>query len=304
MDSSKWLITGATGLLGANAAIEISKHHDVVGVARKIPTSSHTPFLEFDLANSVKRGSILDKSGAGVVLHCAAISTHEACESNPELARELNVNASRELAKRAAELGSKFIYISSDAVFDGERGNYSEEDSTSPETTYAKTKLQGEIAVLEENPEALILRVNFYGWSPTGTRSLAEFFVNRLNNAEIAPGFVDVVVSTMYVGTLVSRIQQLVDIKAQGIFHVVNDESTSKFDFGRAIAQRLGVDSDWVTPTFSSEVLSVARGMNTSLNTSKLRDTLHLSTSQSTDLDSFFNDFEYGRPKELKNFLP
>ena len=304
MDSSKWLITGATGLLGANAAIEISKTQDVIGVARNVPASSPTPFIEFDLSNPIGRSSLIDKSEPGVVLHCAALSTHESCESNPTLAWEINVNAARELAKQSADVGSRFIYISTDAVFDGNRGNYSENDLTSPVTTYAKTKYQGEIAVLEENPNALVLRVNFYGWSPTGTRSLAEFFVNKLKQETSAPGFVDVTVSTMYVGTLVSRIQQLVHADARGTFHVANDEPISKFDFGRAIATRLGVDPNSIYPSFSTEVLSVARGMNTSLNTSKLRDKLHLSTSQSEDLDSFFKDFEYGRPGELKNFLP
>lgn len=304
MNPSNWLITGATGLLGANAAIQISQNQEVIGVARKTPKDSSVPFIESDLSKPIDRSSIIERSIAGVVLHCAALSTHESCESNPELAFELNVNAARELAQQSAELGSTFIYISTDAVFDGEKGNYNEEDPTSPVTTYAKTKHQGEVAVLEANPNALVLRVNFYGWSPSGSRSLSEFFVNKLKRDKTAPGFVDVVVSTMYVGTLVSRIQQLVENKAKGIYHVVNDEAISKYEFGRSIATRLGMETSSVTPSLSADLLSVARGSNTSLNTSKLRDKLHLSTSQSTDLDAFFNDLKLGRPTELKSFLP
>lgn len=303
MNSEEWLITGATGLLGSNSAIQLSRNFKVTGAARSKPPKSPIPFIETDLSSSSDRVKLVSSTTADTILHCAAISTHEACENNPEMAFEINATATRDLSRYAYESNKKFVYISTDAVFDGQQGNYSESDPTSPVTVYAKTKRAGEIAALEENPNALILRVNFYGWSPSGTRSLAEYFFNRLMADEIAPGFTDVVVSTMYVGSLISSIQELVALEANGIFHVANAEATSKYDFGRSIAMRLGKNPEMVIPSNSQDILSVVRGADTSLNTSKLRDKLQTTTSQSTDLDLFFKDLEHGKKEQLQNFL-
>ena len=69
------------------------------------------------------------------------------------------------------------MHISTDAVFDGVRGDYSEEDVPNPFSTYARTKLAGEIAVMAENPDALVARVNFYGWSLRETAAWLNFFI-------------------------------------------------------------------------------------------------------------------------------
>lgn len=302
LNSDEWLITGATGLLGSNSAIQLSRNFKVTGAARSKPAKSPIPFIETDLSSSSDRIKLVSSTTADTILHCAAISTHEACENNPEMAFEINANATRDLSRYAFEANKKFVYISTDAVFDGQQGNYSESDPTSPVTVYAKTKLAGELAALDENPNALVLRVNFFGWSPSGKRSLAEYFYNRLTKDENAPGFQDVVVSTMYVGSLISRIQALVALDAKGIFHVANDEATSKFEFGRSIAMRLGKPPELVIPANSQDIVSVVRGADTSLNTSKLRDKLQMTTSQSTDLDLFFEDLELGKKEQLQNF--
>lgn len=297
------MVTGVTGLLGANASIALSKSEPVVGVARKAPVGIPIDFVGADFSTQLDINLLLEKTVPKVILHCAALSTHEECELNPGLAHKINVESSRELARLAKGIGAKFVYISTDAVFDGKEGNYSEDHPTSPTTTYGRTKLAGEYAVLEENPEALVARVNFYGWSPSGRRSLAEYFFNRLSQGENAPGFVDVTVSTMYVGTLIDRIQRLVEADASGVFHVVNDEATTKYELGQKIAKHMNLNQELVPPSKSSELLGIPRGFDTSLNTSKMKTLIQTSSNQESDVMSLFEDFELGIRQQLKSFV-
>jgi len=109
------------------------------------------------------------------LINCAAQANVDAAEKHPEHAFRVNAEAAGELAKLARAAGVPMIQISTDAVFDGMQGNYRETDTPNPLNTYAKSKLAGEQAVAQANPEAVIARVVFYGWSLTGTRSLAEF---------------------------------------------------------------------------------------------------------------------------------
>ncbi len=76
------------------------------------------------------------------------------------------------------------MHISTDAVFDGDRRLYREDDPPNPLSIYARTKLEGEQAVLQPNPQALVARVNLFGWSLSGKRSLAEFFFNNLKRGK------------------------------------------------------------------------------------------------------------------------
>lgn len=298
---TRWLVTGGTGLLGANALAEISRDTDAVGVARRPPMSANAQkFLAVDLASRKDRDGVVARSGADRILHAAAIATIEGCEADPEGAYELNVLAAEDLALQARKEGARFVFISTDAVFDGVAGSYTEDDPTNPISEYGKGKVEAEQRVLDVNPDALVARVNFYGWSPNGVRSLAEFFYNRLSKGEAVGGFTDVSVSTTYVGHLVAAIRELDAITASGIFHVVTSQGTSKYEFGRELAKTFGFASDLVKPVLSSEVLAARRGSNLILQTNRLRKALgHELPTSAEGLRDLRADREAGRPALL-----
>lgn len=294
---TSWLITGATGLLGGNAVEQLSSNNEVTGVSRAVPTNVPVPFVSVDISTAVGRDGLVDKTQPSIVLHSAAISSIEECAANPELAWEVNVAASADLAGQAARANAAFVYISTDAVFDGSKGAYTERDEPTPNTDYGHTKLAGERAVLDANPQALVARVNFYGWSPTGRRSLAEFFHTRLARGEKVNGFTDTVVSTLYVGDLVDSIERLVAVGASGIVNVVSSEPTSKFDFGRSLATAFGFDAELVQPALSTDFLSVKRGSRLDLDTSKIAGLLgHAPANQQQGIDHLVADYAAGRP--------
>lgn len=300
---STWLITGASGLLGANAALELAAGNDVVGAARSVPVEAAIPFFATDLSDAQGRAGLIERSGASVVLHTAALSSIEACEADPRLAHELNVVASADLAAQAAAAGARFIHISTDAVFDGSAGGYTEESTPNPTSEYGRSKLAAERAVLEANPDALVARVNFYGWSPSGSRSIAEFFRSRLAAGEQAPGFTDVTVSTMHVGQLVGALAALSSARVAGVVHVVSSEPTTKYDFGRRLARTLGFDENLVIPAASTDHLAIRRGARLDLRTDKMDAALGvIAPDQQSGMDRLAEDWSSGRPAAVRRF--
>ena len=134
------------------------------------------------------------------LINCAALANLEECEQSPELAKILNVDLPAQLAKSCAQRGIRFVHISTDAVFDGEKEEaYTEEDIPNPLGVYSQTKLDSEQATFSENPDAIVARVNMFGWSLSNRRSLGEFFVNNLSEGKNVNGFTDVIFCPMLV---------------------------------------------------------------------------------------------------------
>jgi dTDP-4-dehydrorhamnose reductase len=179
------LITGASGLLGINLAVELAQKHTVFGVV-----------IQSDLLAQGAVEQALDASQPDWVIHCAALANLDACEADPIRAAQLNTELPGRLAEYVARGGARegkarLVHISTDSVFDGLRGGYTEEDTPNPPGVYSRTKLAGEQAVAAADPSAVIARVNLYGWGITGKRSLAEFFFNNLSQVSVM-GFTDV----------------------------------------------------------------------------------------------------------------
>lgn len=292
-----WLVTGVTGLLGANAASSLTDAGmRVVGVARSAPAAAGVEVMPVDLASATARDGLVDRAGCDVVLHTAAVSSIEACERDPEAARELNTVAAADLAAQAARSGAAFVHISTDAVFDGDRGGYREDDPVSPLSVYGRTKADAEQAVLDANPAALVARVNFYGWSPTGRRSLLEFFARALSEGRSVHGFTDVRVSTLYVADLVDALVAAVDRGAGGLLHVAASESITKFDFGRRVAAEFGWDPALVLEGSSADVLEHRRGSDLSLDVSRFESVVGALPAQAASIARAHEDSRAGLP--------
>src|SRR5688572_748729 len=196
----KLLVPGVSGLLGINLAQEMIGEHEIIGIDRGKLSQAPFTVLNRYLLDSATVDTILDSAKPHWVINCAALADLDTCEGNPDLAKQLNVDLPRHLALACKTRNIPFVHISTDAVFDGESDDfYIEEDKPNPLSVYAKTKLDGEWAVLTENPKAIVARVNFYGWSLNGRRSLAEFFINNLQNNKSMSGFTDVMFCPMLV---------------------------------------------------------------------------------------------------------
>ena len=307
------LVTGASGLLGLNLSLEAAKRqansdnrqneHDVFGLVHSHPlrTSAFT-VLGGDLFDPNTAQRIIDQTRPNWVINCAALAIVDACETDPLRAQKLNTELPAKLAAIVARGGARLLHVSTDAVFDGQRGDYTETDTPNPLSVYGRSKLEGELAVADANPEAIIARVNFYGWSLSGKRSLSEFFFYNLESSKQLMGFTDVYFCPLLVNDLAQILLKMLQDELSGLYHVVSSESISKYDFGVALAREFGLEENLITPTSVSEAgLAAARSPKLTLRTAKLGATLGTPPPDiSSGLKRFYKLYQEGYPLTLK----
>lgn len=284
------LITGASGLLGASlVASGEQEGREVVGLSHR--HSLNLPgarALSADLTDDSELQTVFDESQPDCVIHCAAATNVDWCEEHPEAARRINVTASATIGRITARTCTPLVYISTDSVFDGDRGEYEETDSPAPMNVYAKSKLDGERAVLARNPLAAVARVNMYGWNAQNKQSLAEWILERLASGNVVHGFTDAIFCPILANDLANILLAMVDHKLSGVYHVVGSEALSKFEFARRLAATFGLDGSQIVPAKLTESkLKAPRPRNTSLCTGKI----------SKDLDRSMPDVDSGLRK-------
>ena len=299
------LITGASGLLGINLAQETMNAHDIVAVDRGKLVNAPFKILNGDLLNPGILDLVLDSAQPEWLINCAALADLEACENSPGIARRLNIDLPSQMAKACKTRGVSFVHISTDAVFDGEKDNfYTEEDSPNPLGVYAQTKFAGEKAVLAENSNAIVARVNFYGWSLSGRRSLAEFFHHNLTNNNSMSGFTDIKFCPMLVNDTARILIKMLQKNLSGLYHVVGPQAMSKYQFGIEIARRFNLKESEISPkSILSSSLTAPRAHNLCLSTHKLSTALGESLPEfSTGLNEFYTQFEQGYPQKIRSY--
>jgi dTDP-4-dehydrorhamnose reductase len=301
----KILVTGASGLLGLNLSLMAMETHSIVGVDRSKLAGTPFELIKADLLDPEVEHRILDTVKPEAVIHTAALANLEDCEAQPETARLLNEELPGELAEACAQRGIHMVHLSTDAVFDGTKdGIYTEQDIPNPQGVYARTKLQSERNVLSANPAATVVRVNFFGWSLSGTRSLPEFFLNNLSAMKSSQGFTDVYFCPLFVGDLVDLLLKVVAHRLSGIYHVVGSESLSKYNFGRLVARKFGYDEHLISPVSVDEsTLTAPRSHNLRLSVHKLSTALgEPIPGFSTGLDKFYTQYQQGYPQKLRSY--
>lgn len=303
---TRLLVTGASGMLGANLALLAqARGYQVLGWTNsRLLVNAPFATRSVDFRDQQALAQAFEAAQPDALINCAAQANVDSAEKQPEVAYRINSEAAGELAKLARAASVPMIHISTDAVFDGTRGNYKETDIPNPLNTYAKSKLAGEQAVAQANPEAAIARVVFYGWSLTGTRSLAEFFYNNLTASKPVNGFTDMFFSPLYVAHLAEALLEMLQKHLSGIYHVYAPESLSKYDFGVRLAREFGLDASLIHPisALDSDLLA-RRSLNLSMNTNKLQAALGKPLpSQAEGLRALHADLDSGLRQKLLSF--
>ena len=299
------LITGASGLLGINLAMEAMRGYEVIGVDRGRLQSAPFPVVKTNFFNRHAFDPALDSTRPDWVINCAALANLEECEKHPDQAKILNTKLPHELATACAERNIKFIHLSTDAVFDGTKEEaYTEEDEPNPLGVYSQTKLDGESAVRQANPQAIIARVNFFGWSLSGRRSLGEFFVNNLSEGKNVNGFTDVIFCPMLVNVTARLLLEMFEKNLSGLYHVVGAQAMNKYQFGREIARTFGLKESLIAPkSVEASELTAKRSHNLRLSTHKLSTALgHEIPPFSTGLSEFYTQFQQGYPQKIRSY--
>ena len=213
-------ITGANGLIG-NYLVQTASRFAPRWRARAV-TREQLDLLDFE---TVKRE--FKKDRPQLVIHCAAISAAGEAQKNPVLARRVNVEATKLLAELAAEI--QFVFFSTDLIFDGRKGNYTETDAPNPLHVYGETKAAAEEIVLK-NPRHLVVRTSLnYGASRTGDRSFNEQLRLALQTGQGMTLFTDEFRSPIPAVETARAVWELAGKNWTGIYHVAGAEKLSRW---------------------------------------------------------------------------
>lgn len=275
INMEKIFVTGASGLLGSNIIETLSEKFQIYGSynKNKVDFKKHS-IIQTDLTNTEQTKSI-EKICPNLIIHCAALVNIDACEKNPKNAYLQNIVSTENIVKIAEKTNSFLIHISTDAVFDGTKGNYSEKDETNPINIYGETKLQSEKIVENSDIESCIVRTNIYGWNKLNKFSLAEWMIDKLENNEKLNAFHDVKFTPILVNNLANALFEIYKKRINGILHVSGSESCTKYEFAKNVANVFDLDKNLIFPISVDDIhLKAKRGKNISLDTKKAQSLL------------------------------
>lgn len=245
------LITGASGLLGNRLAeLALEKGHDVVsGYKDHVPL--HGKPMAIDLTQSTEVTKTFSEVHPDVVINTAAMTDVDRCELEPEAAFSANSKAVSNIAHAAKETESFVVQVSTDYVFDGERGSYSENDKTRPVNKYGESKLEGEMALMNELDKQMwsIARSSvIYGWGRASRPNAATFVYEKLSRGENIRMARDLFSSPTLNTSLSAMLVEIAERKLPGIIHAAGATRLSRFDFAIGLAKTFGLDATLIKP--------------------------------------------------------
>lgn len=300
------LITGASGLLGANAVLAAIGDFHVTAVCHRQQLAHpqiDTVLADLTIVEQVER--VIRDCRPDVILHAAALTDIDGCERDPKAAFQHNRDMPKAIARSAQEIGAYMVHISTDAVFDGVEGDYTEVDSPRPINTYGESKAEGEHAVLTHSPHSVVIRTNFFGWNAQDKLSLAEWFLSRLNAGEMTPGFDDVWFSPILVNQLIDFIFLIMRLRLDGVYHVAGSDCFSKFEFGKKLASIFDLDQRNVKAVpVESAGLKAPRSKMLCIDTSRITEKLGIEMPGiESGLLTFKALYDQGHASRLKSII-
>lgn len=273
----KLLITGASGLYGSKLSeIAVRKNHEVhAGYSRDHP--AYGSAVQFDVADKNRVKEVFKKIRPEVVVHAATLTDVDKCETDKELAWKINVEGTRNIAEAAKANHAFLVYISTDYVFNGEKGNYKENDAPDPVDYYGVTKLKAEELVQEITEEHCIARGSvIYGALPAaGKINFALWLINKLKGAEKPKLLTDQWNTPTLNTNMADMTLEIIERKLTGIYHTSGATRISRYDFAKQLAQTFNLNADLLTPSTMAEFSWPAkRPKDSSLDTEKAQQTL------------------------------
>jgi len=273
---TKILLVGCNGLLGQNllrtrpaGAWEI--HGSGMEPAAVLPQSLAS-YRRTDIGKREELEAALRAIDPDWIFNAAAITDVDLCEREPALAGLIN----RDAVGWMAAFGKPLVHVSTDYIFDGEAGPYSEDAPARPISVYGSTKLESEALVLGASPRSLVARtMTLWGQGQGMKTSFVDFVRNSLAAGKTIRIVTDQVGNPTLAEDLALAIWKLVAGGRSGVYHVVGSERNSRFDWARAIAAHYGLDASLIQPCLTADLKQAARRpLNSGLRIDKLiRDT-------------------------------
>ena len=278
-DLLKILVLGCSGLIGRAILEKSSKFFDVIGTYNKNTIEiSGIKLISIKLPQHIDQlCSLIRSEKPDIVIDTIANSNPEFCELNKEQTYKLHVESFNEICSVCSKTNSKLIFISSDYVFDGKKGNYSENDETSPLNYYGVTKVLAEKNVLKYSKNVIIRTSLVYGWNPKA--KFLNFVLDNLREEKTISVY-DNIFSPTLLDELTEAIIKIISSNVSGIFHVVGSSCVSKFYFAKLIAKKFKMNEELIKSlSIHDSNLKIQIPKNTCLDNTKIKNTFGITFS-------------------------
>ena len=250
------LLTGAYGQVGtALRRIYTNKtNFNLILSSLTVPVGN--PGISLDVRNKVSINEIFKSLDIDIIIHLAAMTNVDECEKYPQKASEININGTRNLCEN---FNGYFVYASTDYVFDGKNGPYTENNAVKPINIYGSTKLEAEKIVLAKSGDNLIIRsnviydysrskANFLNWIIDSLKSKTK--INVVNDQYNNPTSAD---------SLALAIYKSIEKNINGVVHWADEELMNRYEFSIRIAKTFGLDESLINPISTNELNQIAK---------------------------------------------
>ncbi len=273
----KLLIIGGSGFVGSTLASYAKDNYDVIlTYNNNKPENSNLQSFQIDLLkNKDKIIDLIQTLKPNFIVHTAAHPSVDLCEINPNLANELHIDITKDISDICKKINAKLIYISTDAVFDGESiNNYFEFDTTNPVNHYGFTKLSAEKIILNSSNQNVILRTAvIYGWDKKSRFS--NWIIDSLKERKKVDPHIDQFNTPTLVDDLVKSILKIISMNISGLYHATGSTCVNRFEFATLIADVFSFDKNLISPVTAIQKKQLApRPKHTCLDSSLLEKTI------------------------------
>ncbi len=246
MENKMKIVIGGSGYIGSNLCKYFSKSGDLlVGTFTSHPREG---LNYFDLENPDLEKLRVDLKKADTLFLCSSICKIDECKKDEERAKRINIDGTRKVIEQCFEKGIIPVVFSSDYVFDGNKGNYTEKDKTCPNTIYGEHKSVIEDFSLNSGQPFLIARLSKIYGTEKGDGTYLDDMIERLKRGEILKQATDQKITPTHIDDLINVLDISVQKKLRGLYHMAASEIYSRYDLAVLVKSQLGITSGEIIP--------------------------------------------------------
>lgn len=250
MANNRLLIVGVSGFLG-HALCDVSS-----GDWERVPVSrsGSRGHLFVDLTRPDLVHEVVAQVRPQWVINSAAMTSVDGCEQNPTLARAIHVDGTRNLVQACERVGCGLVNLSTNYVFDGEKGSYAEGDEAHPVNVYGQTKLESEVVLLNALCPGIVVRTAvLYGFRPSCRPNFVTWAISSLAGREAIRVVTDEWTNPTFVDELAAFILKLCRTDFRGVVHFGGADFLTRFEMVERICAVMGLDLSLVSAVTSEE---------------------------------------------------
>jgi len=245
-EKRKILVTGSSGLLGSKIIEQARRLYEVIPTYRTRTTFPNSVKMDITQESDVRQ--VFSHLKPTIVIHTAAETNVDKCEVSKEHAWSVNAKGTENIADMSRMVSAKIIYVSTDYVFDGEKGLYTEEDDPNPINYYGLTKLEGEKYIVDTCEDYVIVRTSvLYGWHPSKS-NFVKWVITSLEDNRRINVVNDHYNSPTLADNLAETVLEIIEKDLKGLYHTAGSERIDRFEFAVEVARNFFLDSSLIQP--------------------------------------------------------